>query len=63
MNYDGKEGTSRPVSCENDSSGDAVELKVGIEGNQHLVSVKLNSQGTRFALVYVRIHTGSDNTI
>lgn len=63
MNYDGKEGTSRPVSCESDSSGDAVELKVGTEGNQHLVSVKSNSQGTRFALVYVRIHTGSDNTI
>jgi hypothetical protein len=38
-------------------------LKVGTEGNQHIVSVKPNSNGTRFALVYVRMHTGSDNTI
>ncbi len=43
--------------------GDAVELKVGTEGNQHLVSVKPNGHGTRFALVYVRIHTGKDETI
>jgi hypothetical protein len=59
----GKEEISKPVSCGKNGSGDSVELKVGTEGNQHVVAVKPNSQGTRFALVYVRIHTGSDNTI
>jgi hypothetical protein len=59
----GKEEGSKPVSCGNNGSGDSVELKVGTEGNQHIVAVKPNSQGARFALVYVRTHTGSDNTI
>ena len=62
-NYDGKDGMSKPVSCGNDNKGDAVELKVGTEGNQHIVSVKPNGQGSRFALVYVRMHTGKDETI
>jgi hypothetical protein len=62
-NYDNKDELSKPVSCENDSHGDAVELKVGTEGNQRIVSVKTNSQGSRFALVYVRMHTGKDDTI
>jgi len=59
----GDKDTSKPVSCDNNGSGDSVELKVGTEGNQHVVSVKPNSQGSRFALVYVRIHTGKDDTI
>jgi hypothetical protein len=60
----GKDELSKPVSCDKgEGSGDGVELKVGTEGNQHVVSVKSNSKGTRFALVYVRMHTGSDNTI
>jgi hypothetical protein len=63
VNYDGKDKMSQPVACGNDTSGDAVELKVGTEGNQHIVSVKHYSQGARFALVYVRMHTGSDDTI
>jgi hypothetical protein len=63
LNYDGKDEMSKPVSCENDRSGDAVELKVGTEGNQHIVSVKTTGHGSRFALVYVRIHTGKDDTI
>ena len=62
-NYDSKDALSKPVSCENDSSGDAVELKVGTEGNQHIVSVKPNGHGSRFALVYVRIRTGKEDTI
>jgi hypothetical protein len=62
-NYDSKDGMSKPVSCDSGSSGDGIELKVGTEGNQHLVSVKPNSSGSRFALVYVRMHTGSDTTI
>lgn len=63
VKYDGKEGMDKPVSCENDDSGDAVELKVGTESNQHIVSVRHNGQGTRFALVYLRMHTGKDETI
>jgi len=59
----GKDEMSKPVSCGNNGSGDSVELKVGTEGNQHIVAVKPNSKGTRFALVYVRMHTGKDDTI
>jgi hypothetical protein len=64
-NYDSKDKDemSKPVSCANDTTGDAIELKVGTEGNQHLVSVKSNGHGSRFALVYVRMHTGKDDTI
>jgi hypothetical protein len=59
----GDDVMSKPVSCSSNSSGDSVELKVGTEGNQHLVSVKPNAKGSRFALVYVRMHTGKDTTI
>ncbi len=59
----GKDDMSKPVSCGNSGSGDSVELKVGTEGNQHIVAVKSNRRGTRFALVYVRMHTGKDDTI
>jgi len=58
-----REEGSKPVSCGNNGNGDSVELKVGTEGNQHIVAVKPHSQGTRFALVYVRTHTGKDDTI
>jgi hypothetical protein len=59
----GKDEMSKPVSCDSSGSGDSVELKVGTEGNQHIVAVKPHSGGTRFALVYVRMHTGKDETI
>jgi hypothetical protein len=59
----GKDEMSKPVSCDSNGSGDSVELKVGTEGNQHIVAVKPHSGGTRFALVYVRMHTGKDETI
>jgi len=59
----GKDEASKPVSCGNNNGGDSVELKVGTEGNQHIVAVKPTGQGSRFALVYVRIHTGKDDTI
>jgi hypothetical protein len=61
--YDSKDDLSKPVSCGSSGSGDSVELKVGTEGNQRIVSIKPSSQGSRFALVYVRIHTGKDDTI
>jgi hypothetical protein len=60
----GDDAMSRPVSCSaDDAIGESIELKVGTEGNQHLVSVKPNNKGSRFALVYVRMHTGKDTTI
>jgi hypothetical protein len=59
----GKDEMSKPVSCDKDSSGDSVEVKVGTEGNQHIVAIKPSGQGTKFALVYVRMHTGKDETI
>jgi hypothetical protein len=40
-----------------------VELKVGTEDNQHIVAVKPDGKGSRFALVYVRTHAGKDDTI
>ncbi len=58
-----KEEGSKPVSCKGNSNGNSIELKVGTEANQHLVAIKPNGGGTRFALVYVRMHTGSDNNI
>jgi hypothetical protein len=57
-----KEG-SKPVACRDNGRGDSVELKVGTEENQHIVAVKPDGKGTRFALVYVRTHAGKDNTI
>ena len=59
----GKDDLSKPVTCDKTDSGEGLELKVGTEGDQHIVAVKPNSKGTRFALVYVRIHTGKEGTI
>jgi hypothetical protein len=60
----GDDALSKPVSCgRSEASAGSIELKVGTEGNQHLVSVKPSNKGTRFALVYVRMHTGKDTTI
>jgi len=58
-----KKNGSKPVSCGDSGSGDSIELKVGTEGNQHLVAIKPDGKGARFALVYVRTHTGKDDTI
>jgi hypothetical protein len=63
VNSHGNDDLQRPVTCDKSESGEGLELKVGTEGNQHIVAVKPNSKGTRFALVYVRMHTGKDSTI
>ena len=54
-------GHNRDLKCEGDSNGKVVELKVGTEDNQHIVSIQPEGKGTDFALVYVR--TRDDNTI
>ncbi|MGA9474057.1 MAG: hypothetical protein WBV36_16440 [Terriglobales bacterium] len=63
VNSHGNDDLQRAVTCDKSDSSDGLELKVGTEGNQHIVAVKPNSKGTRFALVYVRMHTGKDSTI
>lgn len=52
-------GLDSPVTCgkEHDNSGE-VRLKVGTEGNQHLVAVKPSGKGSEFELVYVHMGKG-----
>lgn len=63
VNADKHEGLSKPVSCRNEGGGESVEIKVGTEGNQHIAAIKPEGKGSRIALVYVRAHTGKDDTI
>jgi len=49
-------GLDSPVACgKQGKSSDEISLKVGTEGNQHVVSVKPNGKGTEFGLVYLRL--------
>jgi hypothetical protein len=54
--------STREVRCEGNDSGNVVELKVGTEANQHLVSVEPAGKGSDFALVYVQTR-GKEGTI
>ncbi len=58
----GHNASEREVRCEGDNSGNVVELKVGTEDNQHLVSVEPQGNGTDFALVYIQTR-GKEGTI
>ena len=49
------------LTCGPDT-GNNVELKVGSEENQHIVSVKPEGKGSQFALVHVQVR-GKDTTI
>jgi hypothetical protein len=53
---------SEQVTCDKDSSGDAIELKVGTEENQHLVAIESQGKGCKFALVRVELRH-EDETI
>jgi hypothetical protein len=46
---------SKEVNCDGDNTGNVVELKVGTQDNQHLVSIEPSEKGNgaTFALVYV----------
>jgi hypothetical protein len=44
---------SNELKCEQ-NSGDNIELKVGTEDNQHIVSIEPKDKKTNFALVYVQ---------
>ena len=58
----GHNSSAREVHCEGDNSGNVIELKVGTEDNQHLVSVEPQGSGTDFALVYIQTR-GKEGTI
>ena len=45
---------SKELKCEGDNSGKNVELKVGTEDNEHIVSIEPQGKGATFALVYVQ---------
>jgi len=53
---DNDEDRNRPLRCEGDGSGPVRELKVGNEGNAHIVDVEPSAGGksTTFSIVYVR---------
>ena len=58
----GEANGKREVRCNGDNRGNVVELKVGTEDNQHLVSVEPQGNGTDFALVFIQTR-GKEGTI
>jgi hypothetical protein len=60
VNIDDKNKKSHELKCDG-GNGNALELKVGTEENQHIVSIRPKdggAAGSDFALVYVQVHTG-----
>jgi len=53
---------SEALKCEGDNNGKNIELKVGTDNNQHIVSIQPKDKGTDFSLVYVRVQ-GKEDTI
>lgn len=51
---DDSKSKSKQLKCEGDNSGNVVELKVGTEEKQHIVSIEPKDKGTDFALVFVQ---------
>jgi hypothetical protein len=51
-----------PVACKGDNKGNVVELKVGTEDHQHMVSIEPQDKGTDFALVFIETR-GKEGTI
>jgi hypothetical protein len=61
MKVEAGKNQSAPVKCE-ENDGNVVELKVGTESNQHLVSVEPEGKGSDFSLVFVQTR-GKESTI
>ena len=63
-NMDGVDtsGDSKKLKCEEDQNGKTIELKVGNERNQHIVSIKPaeDGKGSDFGLVYIQMRGGKD---
>jgi hypothetical protein len=53
---------SDELKCEGDNSGKTIELKAGMQSNQHIVAIDPQEKGADFALVYVRTR-GKEGTI
>jgi hypothetical protein len=50
-------GLESPVKCDKVSGArDQLTLKVGTEGNQHVVQVKPNGKGSEFSLIFIQIN-------
>ncbi len=62
MNGADTSGNSKKLKCEDDQNGKTVELKVGTEQNQRIVSVKPadDGKGSDFGLVYIQMRGGKD---
>lgn len=60
--HPGGDSNDSKLKCEDDQSGKTVELKVGTEQNQHIVSVKAGDggKGSDFGLVYIQMRGGKD---
>ena len=58
-------GKGGELTCdkEDDPKGNTTELKAGTQDNQRVVGVEPRGKGTKFALVYVRVHGDHDNTM
>jgi hypothetical protein len=59
--HPGKDNSDQ-LNCDGEKNGKNIELKVGTESNQHIVSIEPRDKGTEFALVYVRTH-GKEGSI
>lgn len=51
---------SHELSCRQDTGGDTTELKVGSKQSQHIVAVKPQGKGAKFALVFVQVRGRQD---
>jgi len=54
MSSDSDDSKSKELKCEGDNSGNVIELKVGTQEKQHIVSIQPKDKGTDFALVFVQ---------
>jgi hypothetical protein len=53
---------SEKLKCEGDNDGKVIELKVGTEKNQHIVSIQPadSGKGSDFGLVYIQLRGGKE---
>jgi hypothetical protein len=52
---DDRKGSGQ-LTCKGSNNGSTLELKVGTENNQHIVSIEPQGKGSDFAIVYVQTH-------
>jgi hypothetical protein len=54
--------SSKELKCDGNNEGKVIELKVGTEQSQHIVSIRPadSGSGSDFGLVYIQMHGGKD---